>query len=411
MAVKKFYASDMRAAMKSIRAQLGDDAIILSTRKLDDGVEVSASADAGGLANGAFSQHVDKQLQQAEHTTQDDSSRKSNTHTDATPWFLNSISGFEEEHSALQSELGGLKTLLENWMDQQSWESFTTKSPVYAKLWERLRNMGLDAEHITPLLSNLPAHLDVKSAWHSCLTRFSNSLPVLKKDLIAEGGVFAFMGAAGVGKTTTIGKLATRYVLEHGADSLALITTDRFRIAAHEQLRTYGKILGVSVQAVDENNSLESLLNALKHKKLVLIDTAGISVSHPSFNIQFQQFSEQRQRLNPVLLLSSTSQVQVLNGEVAAYGPLNPIATVLTKADEAVQLGESLGLVSVTKCPLAYITFGQSIPDDIAICESTKLVNKAVAMSRQPLISKDQLVAGFNSAYSQTANREVRAAV
>lgn len=408
MAVKKFYASDMRAAMKSIRAQLGDEAIILSTRKLDDGVEVSASADAGGMAHGAFAQARSADLNMRAGSGADFEKDKSK---EATPWFLNSISGFEEEHSALQNELGGLKSLLQNWMDQQGWENYSIKSPVNAKLWERLRNMGLEAQHINPLLASLPMHIDLKTAWQSCLSKFSDALPVLEEDLIATGGVFAFMGSAGVGKTTTIGKLATRYVLDHGADSIALITTDRFRIAAHEQLRTYGKILGVSVQAVDENNTLESLLNAFKHKKLVLVDTAGISVSHPSFSEQFDQFSKLREKIKPVLLLSSTSQVQVLRAEVAAYGPIKPIASVLTKTDEAVRLGECLGLLSVNNFPVAYITFGQSIPDDIAICESKQLVNKAVAMSREPLISKDQVTAGFNSVDFKTANREVRAAV
>lgn len=408
MAVKKFYASDMRSAMKSIRAQLGDEAIILSTRKLADGVEVSASADAGGMANGVFAPATSADLNLASNSNVPASKEKPKENT---PWFLNSISGFEEEHSALQHELGGLKTLLQNWMDQQGWENYSTKSPVNAKLWERMRNMGLEAQHINPLLANLPSHLDLKAAWQSCLGGFSDSLPVFGEDLVDSGGVFAFMGAAGVGKTTTIGKLATRYVLDHGADSIALITTDRFRIAAHEQLRTYGKILGVSVQAVDENNTLESLLNAFKHKRLVLIDTAGISVSHPGFAEQFEQFAKLRERIKPVLLMSSTSQIQVLRAEVAAYGAIKPVASVLTKTDEAVRLGESLGLLSVSKIPLAYITFGQSIPDDIAICESRQLINKAVAMSRQPLISKDQVIAGFSSVDLKTVNREVRAAV
>ncbi|MFT5937885.1 MAG: flagellar biosynthesis protein FlhF, partial [Pseudohongiellaceae bacterium] len=263
MAVKKFYASDMRTAMKAIRAELGDDAIILSTRKLADGVEVSASADAGGTS-GDFVNNIDFDNQSSSNKREQ---HKVQTTADA-PWYLNSINGFEEEHSALHKELGGITSLLQNWMDQQGWENYSTKSPVSAKLWERLRIMGLDSDQISFLLASLSPNQDIKTAWQQTLSNFSAALPVVGKDLIEEGGVFAFLGSAGVGKTTTIGKLATQYVLDHGADSIALITTDRFRIAAHEQLRTYGKILGVSVQAVDESNTLESLLNALRHKKL-----------------------------------------------------------------------------------------------------------------------------------------------
>lgn len=407
MAVKKFYASDMRAAMKLIRTQLGDEAIILSTRKLTDGVEVSASADAGAMGGGSFTTgyEADKEFSQKRN---DDNPNKTSSDT---PWYMNSISGFEAEHSALQKELGGITSLLQNWMDQQGWENFSTKSPVNAKLWERFRIMGLESQHITPLIASLSSSEDIKAGWQHCLNNFSASLPVVGKDLIEDGGVFAFLGSAGVGKTTTIGKLATRYVLDHGADSIALITTDRFRIAAHEQLRTYGKILGVSVQAVDESNTLESLLNALRHKKLILVDTAGISVNHKSFALQLQQIENLRDRLKPIILLSTTTQSQVQAAEIEAFAPVEPVASILTKTDEAIRLGESLGLLMTHRCPVAYVTHGQSIPDDIIVADANNLVSKAVAVSRQRSITKDQVTAGFASVYTNTASREVRTAV
>ena len=407
MAVKKFYASDMRSAMKTIRAQLGEDAIILSTRKLVDGVEVSASADAGGMGGGAFSGDCDL----VKDSSLNKRSQGNGQASMETPWYLNSISGFEEEHSALHNELGGIASLLQNWMDQQGWENYSIKSPVNAKLWERLRIIGLDSEQISPLLASLTPNQDIRTAWQHCLINFSAALPILGKDLIEDGGVFAFLGSAGVGKTTTIGKLATRYVLDHGADSIALITTDRFRIAAHEQLRTYGKILGISVQAVDESNTLESLLDALRHKKLVLIDTAGISVNHKSFEIQRKQLADLRDRLNPVLLLSTTSQAQVQAAELKAFSSLQPVASILTKTDEAVRLGESFGLLMSQKCPVAYTTHGQSIPDDIAIGESNNLISRAVALSRQRSITKDQVVAGFSSVQLNASKREIRETV
>ena len=407
MAVKKFYASDMRSAMKTIRAQLGEDAIILSTRKLVDGVEVSASADAGGMSGGAFSGDCDL----VKDSSLNKRSQGNGQASMETPWYLNSISGFEEEHSALHNELGGIASLLQIWMDQQGWENYSIKSPVNAKLWERLRIIGWDSEQISPLLASLTPNQDIRTAWQHCLINFSAALPILGKDLIEDGGVFAFLGSAGVGKTTTIGKLATRYVLDHGADSIALITTDRFRIAAHEQLRTYGKILGISVQAVDESNTLESLLDALRHKKLVLIDTAGISVNHKSFEIQRKQLADLRDRLNPVLLLSTTSQAQVQAAELKAFSSLQPVASILTKTDEAVRLGESFGLLMSQKCPVAYTTHGQSIPDDIAIGESNNLISRAVALSRQRSITKDQVVAGFSSVQLNASKREIRETV
>lgn len=410
MAVKKFYASDMRTAMKSIRAQLGEEAVILSTRKLADGVEVSASADAAGMG-AAFTKDYDIGKEGSSIKRENNRQITSAPEVAGAPWYLNSINGFEEEHSALHKELGGITCLLQNWMDQQGWENYSTKSPINAKLWERLRIMGLESEHISSLLAPLTPSQDIKTAWQETLNSLSDALPVVGKDLIEDGGVYAFIGSAGVGKTTTIGKLATRYVLEHGAESIALITTDRFRIAAHEQLKTYGKILGVSVQAVDESNTLESLLDALRHKKLVLVDTAGISSSHKNFDIQLGQIADLRDRLKPVLLLSTTSQVQVQAGELTAYAPLQPVASILTKTDEAGRLGESFGLLMTHKCPVAYTTYGQSIPDDIAMAESNQLINRAVAVSRQRSITKDQVVAGFASIHMNAVKREIHATV
>jgi len=224
--VKKFYASGMRTAMKAIRAKLGGGAIILSPRKLADGVEASASADAGGMS-GAFTNSYE--LDKASSSNKREQN-KAQASADAS-WYLNSINGFEEEHSALHKELGGITSLLQDWMDQQGWENYSTKSPVSAKLWQRLRIMGLDSDQISPLLALLSPNQDIKTAWQQTLNNFSAALPVVGKDLIEDGGVFAFLGSAGVGKTMTIGKLVTRYVLDHGADSIALITTDRFRIA------------------------------------------------------------------------------------------------------------------------------------------------------------------------------------
>ena len=216
-------------------------------------------------------------------------------------------------------------------------------------------------------------------------------------------------GKGGVGKTTTIGKLATRYVLQHGADSVALVTTDRYRIAAHEQLRTLGKILQVTVTAVDDENNLDTVLDTLRDKQLVLIDTAGINASHPNFDAQLQLLNRVRTRITPILVLAATSQIRVQSAEYAAYAQLDPKAVVITKTDEAASLGESLGLLIANKLPIAYESHGQSIPDDIAVANAQLLVSKAVHISRHKLIDKEQMVAGFNAALTKTGSTEAHA--
>jgi flagellar biosynthesis protein FlhF len=388
--------------MQIIRTEMGDEAIILGSRKLSDGVEVSAST---GLGLGLESQQEKTYSERTEPA-----SRPARKNGGESPAFMNSISGLEAEHSALHSELGGISFLLQNWMDCQGWENYSTKSPMNAKLWERLRAMGFTNKQIAPWLANVEAGGDIKLLWQQCLTQIAAKLPIIGTDLIAQGGVFAFLGSAGVGKTTTIGKLATQYVLKHGAESIALITTDRYRIAAHEQLRTFGKILGVSVQAVDDAHSLSDLLSALRHKKLVLIDTAGINVKHRHFQQQLDLLLQLRERIKPVLLLAATSQAEVQTTEVRAYSAISPVASIVTKLDEAIRLGESLGLLMEANFPIAYTTHGQSVPGDIAVADSVSIVNKVVALSKAQLVAKEQMITGFGAVYTNSGFKEARIA-
>ena len=402
MTVKRFYAADMQKAMNTIRAELGDEAIILGSRKLVDGVEVSASL--------GLSQDFEPRREKASSLLSEANKKTSKKRNSDSPWFMNSISGFEAEHSALHSELGGISCLLKNWMDHQGWDTYSNKSPINAKLWEKLSSMGFSNEHIAPWLANAESSTDIKQMWHQCLSQIASQLPVAGQDIIAGGGVFALLGSAGVGKTTTIGKLATQFVLQHGAESIALITTDRYRIAAHEQLRTFGKILGVSVQAVDDSHSLADLLSALRHKKLVLIDTAGINVKHHHFQQQLGLIAQMRDSIQPLLVLASTSQAQVQAAEIDAYSAISPIASIVTKVDEAIRLGEGLGLLIQAKIPIAYTTHGQSVPGDIAVADSVSIVNKTVALSRAHLAVKEQMIEGFGAVYANSSVKEARTA-
>jgi flagellar biosynthesis protein FlhF len=229
-------------------------------------------------------------------------------------------------------------------------------------------------------------------AWQSIMTSLSERLPVVAEDLIAGGGVFAFVGPTGAGKTTTIGKLATQYVLDHGSESVALVTTDTMRIAAHEQLRTFGRILNVPVKIVDKNNSLERVLYALRHKELVLVDTAGLNRQDPRLQSQLASLNELANRLQTVMVLPTTSQPEVIKAAYHSYKTDNLSCCILTKLDETASLGEVLSLVMEKSLPVAYSTHGQSIPDDIQVAASTPLVRAAIDLAKQ-VATNDELMA------------------
>lgn len=391
MAVKKFYAADMHTALSAIRHQLGDDAVILGSRPHADGVEVSASADTtdAEMAAGSFASEYAASLKKRE-------------------WRQRPLQEVDEEDTGIYTELGNIRALLQHWMDDQGYRSYATRSPTHAKLWERYRKFGLEADQIGSLLRLVDTSTDLKSAWYQSLTELCSRLPTADEDIVAQGGVFALLGASGVGKTTTLGKLATRAVLEHGRDSVALVTTDHYRIAAHEQLRTLSKILHVNMYTVDEENSLDSVLDDLDDKHLVLIDCAGLNPASRQFREQQRILQQASDRCRTLLVLAATSQRQVQRAEIVAYSEFQPAAAIITKLDETSNLGGSLDAILEAGLPIAYTCHGQAIPEDIAVANPQHLVNTAVLISRRRSAADEDLVAGFNrSGLNGTAAQEI----
>jgi flagellar biosynthesis protein FlhF len=211
------------------------------------------------------------------------------------------------------------------------------------------------------------------------LANLAHQLPVIGRDVVDQGGVFAFVGPTGAGKTTTIGKLAARYVLQHGADKVALITTDTYRIAAHDQLRSLARILRVPVRVVDETNPLDSVLRSLRHCSLVLIDTAGFRHGDPHLKAQLRTLAEQQQ-IKTFLVMSCNSQAQMLKASVHAYGAASLQGCILTKLDETASIGEALGVAIQNRLPVVYTTDGQDIPKHLEVARAHQLVSKAAAL-------------------------------
>jgi len=197
---------------------------------------------------------------------------------------------------------------------------------------------------------------------------------VLEKSPVSQRGVIALLGASGVGKTTTIAKLAVRYALKFGPDQLALVTTDSYRLAAYEELRTLGRILDVPIRQVDEHNSLDDVLASLKHKSMILIDTAGFHPGDEERMHQLKMLENSDLAIKKLLVLPSTSQSKVLKSVYELMATVNLDGCVLTKVDETNSLGEVLSLVVENKLPVAYITNGQKIPNDIGKARPEKLV-------------------------------------
>ena len=293
----------------------------------------------------------------------------------------------EDSLVSMRQEIQELRSMLQQVAGQNR-----TQAPVAAAapsrepttaVHARLEQLGLGRQLVQQLMSGVEPDLTADKAWRNALSRLSDALPVLGEELVERGGMIVFVGPTGVGKTTTIGKLAARYVLQHGSSSVALVTTDCFRIAAHEQLKTFGRILDVPVRVVDENHSLEEVLQSLRNKRLVLIDTAGMSLSDPQGQLQMQMLSSVTLRLKKLLVLSCSSQRQLMLSAFDNYRELGLNGCVLSKTDESGSLGEALTLAIEKQLPIAYVTDGQKIPDDIGIARRHDLVSRAVVTAQK----------------------------
>ncbi len=263
------------------------------------------------------------------------------------------------------------------------WKKYSPSNALQAKLWARLESMGFDEWLIYQLLGKLESQQDEKLAWQSCLQELSNHLNMCPSDLLKGGGIFALVGPTGAGKTTTIAKMAVRFTLEHEGAKVGLITMDNYRLAAHDQLRTLGQILGVQVLVADQEHSLLGCIEALQECDLVLIDTAGLSPEHPMLEYQLAQLAQLKGRINTLLTLPATSNSRVLRKVYHNYKAAHLTGCVLSKVDEASSLGEAISVLLESALPLHYITDGQRIPDDFQRVHAKGLVKRVVQVAKQ----------------------------
>ena len=296
MQVKRFFAADMRQAMNRVKEELGADAAILSTRRLAGGIELTAALDyspqplASRAANPALEAELRKTSQKILSAKSDFEQRAQvaaggrdrqlfdsvmeHSARVAEPAPVTARSAVEQQELAqMRSELMGLRELIETQMGNMGWQGFAQKQPGHAAVWRKLQKMGLPADVISAVMKKIPHTLDTRDAWRMALAVLARSVQSPKDEPVQQGGVIALVGPAGMGKTTTLAKLAARYVLEHGAQNIAIVSMDCYRLGAQEQLKTLGRILNVPVSHVEAGQSLEQALQPLASKRIVLVDT------------------------------------------------------------------------------------------------------------------------------------------
>jgi len=390
MKIKRYFAADMRQAIRMVRDEQGPDAVILSNRRVDGGIELIAAVDydadmlnigTPGVADSAAAADPQPKKSAPAAATEYVAAPRPEM-VAATPVFKRPEVEWSQDPaiSEMRREVKALRSLLEDQLAHLAWGDYARNQPQKSALLRRLMALGLAPELCRQLSDQIDADADSDNNWRKAMALLADWLPVADDEILNNGGVVALVGPTGVGKTTTVAKLAARFALRHGARQVALISTDNYRIGAHEQLLTYGRILGVTVQTASDQDELHNLLQGMTEKKLVLIDTAGMSQRDLRLSEQLATLHGGSPLIKTYLVMSAATQQSGLDEAVRAFQRVQLSGCILTKVDEAARLGDALSSVIHSRLPLAYIGDGQRVPEDMHPARAHGLISRAVAL-------------------------------
>lgn len=412
MKIKRLCAANIREAMRKVREELGPDAVILSNERTSAGFEIVAAIE-----------YDEKLLQGAQQaTTETAAQRRNGAHealagdsakpaaTDAETQATNLLetaalspmpavstpakaapTAAAERTVPVQldksrvvwsqdpllvemrNEIRVMHNLLEQQLSGLAWGELARCQPHRAELLSQLMDFGCGPSLCLQLADAVAHEASPERAWRAALEALGRSLTVTQDDILTQGGVVALIGPTGVGKTTTVAKLAARYNLRHGPHRVALITTDSYRIGAFEQLCTFGMIMDTPVRLVSTAQELQDAITAFADKALVLIDTAGMSQRDLRLTQQFALLNG-APRIRSYLVLAANAQYSVLQETVAAFARVPLSGAILTKVDETTRLGVALSVAHEKGLPLAYISNGQRVPEDLQVARIDALI-------------------------------------
>lgn len=252
-------------------------------------------------------------------------------------------------------------------------------NPVRMEVLHRLADMGISKRLSLKLANRLEGERTAAVAFAKAQSLLAKVLLISDDNIMEQGGVVALVGPTGVGKTTTIAKLAAKFILKHSPRQVALITTDNFRIGAHEQLTIYARILNVPIKSAANAQELRTLINGFHDKKLILIDTAGMASNDMRLAQQLMMLQDHNIPVKSYLVMSATMQYKAMQAIIAAFQMVEPTACIITKMDEADSKGAVISTLIERQLPVAFITNGQQVPEDIYIPHAKRLVEQCAA--------------------------------
>lgn len=389
MKIKRYLDKDMRQVLRRVREDQGPDAVILSNRRVEGGIEVIAAIDydealvrhALGVnpeAKADISSDALAQIAEDDVVAVDDT-------LPAQPEIISTdlVAHSSEGEAVLQemrNEISSLRGLLETQLSGLVWKDSSRRSPIRAQVLRNLARIGLAPDVANIIVDRLEPIDDVRSLWHAPLTTLAQTISVADDELMQEGGVFALVGPTGVGKTTTIAKIAAHFAMNNWPDDIALVSADSYRIGAREHLQAFANIIGVKVYTASSADELGETLRRLQDKKLVLIDTEGRSPRDRELANRLAAYGSNQDRIRFYLTLSAATQEAALDEAVREFNKVPLEGCIVTKIDEAAQLGCVISTLIRHDLRAAWFSDGQRIPEDLHAAAHKKLwlVNQAV---------------------------------
>jgi flagellar biosynthesis protein FlhF len=429
MKIKRYTAPSMRAALALVRAEQGPDAVILSSRRGEEGIEVIAAVDydealfadakrqaprstpVPGMAPATIAPAAaPAPAPAAAATTRAPSAARPPSNvprpvataraTPAAPAPAPAPASVSAraapraaaDYGAMQRELQDMRRLLETGLAGMTWNDKRLREPLKARVLEELTAMDIAPDVAMSLAELTPQRTSLDNPSHIPLALLARHLPIVNDPTCVAGGITAIVGPTGAGKTTTIAKLAARWCMQHGCQDLALVSTDSYRIGAREQLATYARILGAPMHTANGAKDLARVLERLKSKKLILIDTAGMGPRDVRLVEQLATLKYGASRARVLLALPAQVEGQALDEIVCAFVRVKPAACVLTKVDEAASLGAAISTVLRHHLKIAYVCNGQRIPEDLHASHLKRiwLVRAALELGQRSPAARDE---------------------
>jgi flagellar biosynthesis protein FlhF len=398
MNIKRYKAADMRSAFKQIRAEHGEDVVMLSSRRIRDGVEVVVAIDQAIGTVMASPRVVPSAVSAASPAAREMSSPvKKPSNAEATPAlpaetgkFLDPLKSVNSVEPGLDQEIRALRRLLETQLAALAWNDLSRRSPAMAEVSREFTEMGFSRELVNELLTDQASDLGLTELRSAARQSLQARLGTLDDRWMEEGGTIAVVGAAGSGKTTALASLAARWVMRNGTHSAALVSAVETRFGVRENLQRMGRLVGLPVFIADSWQEVPALLRHLADRRFVLVDTPTVSSRHSEFADYLLGLSAMSGEMQFAMAISAASQAGAIRESLQRYKSLTRMAAVITHLDECSSLGGLLSALIEHELPVAYTQSGARLLDDLLPARADSLLELTATLARDHGATADE---------------------